>query len=46
MTLLNKILTWSEKSLVPWQRDALRRLFDKEVLRAVLGVRPYISHKY
>lgn len=32
MAVLNKILAWSEKGLVPWQRDAVRRLFEKEAL--------------
>ena len=31
MTLLKKILTWSEKknNLALWARDAIRRLFEK-----------------
>ena len=32
MTLLNDILKWATISLTAWQRDALRRLFQKEVL--------------
>ena len=30
MTLLEEILKWSEKNLRPWQRDAVRRLFQQE----------------
>jgi len=29
MALLNDILAWSQDSLKPWQRDAVRRLFQK-----------------
>lgn len=32
MTLLNDILKWATASLTAWQRDAMRRLFQKEVL--------------
>lgn len=32
MPLLDDILTWSQKSLSDWQRDALRRLFLKDTL--------------
>jgi len=32
LSLLNDILVWSNTSLPTWQRDALRRLFQKEVL--------------
>lgn len=30
MALLNDILSWSENKLPPWQRDAVRRLFQQE----------------
>ena len=29
MDILKKILVWSNEILVPWQRDAVRRLFEK-----------------
>ena len=32
MSLLNKILVWAAEKLSPWQRDALRRLFQKQEL--------------
>ncbi|MBW1790508.1 MAG: hypothetical protein JRK53_28545 [Deltaproteobacteria bacterium] len=32
MSLLDDILAWSTTGLSLWQRDALRRLFQKEVL--------------
>ena len=32
MALLTDILVWSTVSLLPWQRDALRRLFQKQTL--------------
>ena len=32
MSLLNNILAWATTDLTPWQRDAVRRLFQKEVL--------------
>ncbi len=32
MDILTKILAWSNESLVPWQRDAVRRLFEKRSL--------------
>jgi energy-coupling factor transporter ATP-binding protein EcfA2 len=32
VSLLNNILTWATTDLAPWQRDAVRRLFQKEVL--------------
>ena len=32
MSLLGDILAWSTTGLSPWQRDALRRLFQKENL--------------
>lgn len=30
MSLIDKILTWSEEKLPLWQRDAARRLFQQE----------------
>lgn len=32
MALLDEILDWTERSLTPWQRDAARRLFQKQDL--------------
>ncbi len=32
MALLTDILVWSTVNLLPWQRDALRRLFQKQTL--------------
>ena len=32
MALLTDILVWSSVNLLPWQRDALRRLFQKQTL--------------
>ena len=32
MSLLNEILTWATSELTQWQRDALRRLFQKQEL--------------
>lgn len=34
MSLLDKILSWSTTELKTWQRDALRRLFEKQTLDA------------
>jgi recombinational DNA repair ATPase RecF len=33
MSLINQILEWSITDLTEWQRDALRRLFEKQALR-------------
>lgn len=38
MSLLNKILKWTESDLVLWQRDAARRLFQNE---SVLSAQDY-----
>lgn len=32
MSLLDSILTWATAALAPWQRDAMRRLFQKQQL--------------
>src|ERR1035437_3248760 len=32
MALLDEILKWTELSLIPWQRDAARRLFQQQRL--------------